>query len=109
MPVKQRSVRQETTMTKAGTLASYLYQKDFTVSDKIVLTCDAATADPVTTNAITEADAEDSSTPEPVEPNSAEPEKERSEYVSSSDEETTKDDLPEESDNLGNIHLIGSS
>ncbi|KAL9969206.1 hypothetical protein ACROYT_G021396 [Oculina patagonica] len=103
--VRQRSVRQETTMAKAGTLPDYLYQKDVTVSDKIILTSDAATAHPVATNAITEADAEDSSTFEPVEPNSGEPEEEQSEYDSSSDEETTEEDLREESDNLGNVHL----
>ena len=103
--VRQRSVRQETTMAKAGTLPDYLYQKDVEVSDKIILTSDAATADPVTINAIAEADAEDSSTPDPVEPNGGEPEEEQSEYDSSSDEETTGEDLPEESDNLGNIHL----
>ena len=103
--IRQRSVRQETTMAKAGTLPDYLYQKDVEVSDKIILTSDAATADPVTINAIAEADAEDSSTPDPVEPNSGEPEEEQSEYDSSSDEETTGEDLPEESDNLGNIHL----
>ena len=74
--VRQRSVRQETTITmaKAGTLPDCLYQKDVTVIDKIIFTSDSATADPVTTNAITEVDAEDSSTPEPVEPNSGEPE-----------------------------------
>ena len=43
----------------------YLYQKDVTVSKKIILTTNTATADPVTTNAITEADAEDSSMVEP--------------------------------------------
>ena len=62
-----------------------------TVSGKIVLTPRTAMADPVMTNAITEADTKDSSTPEPVEPNSREPEEEQSEYDSSSDEETTKD------------------
>ena len=79
----------------------YLYQKDVTVSKKIILTTNTATADPVTTNAITEADAENSSM---VEPDSGEQEQKQSEYDSSSDEETTED-LPEESDNLGNIHL----
>ena len=43
----------------------YLYQKDVTVSKKIILTTNTATADPVTTNAITEADAENSSMVEP--------------------------------------------
>ena len=56
------------------------------------------------TNAITEADAEDSSTPAPVEPDSGKQE-EQSEYDSSNDEETTEEDLPEESDNVRNIHL----
>ena len=67
-------------MTRAGTCT---YQKDVLyVSEKIVLTSDAPTADQVT---ITDADAEVSSTPHPVEPDSGEPE----ECDSSSDEETT--------------------
>ena len=33
--VRQRNVRQETTMAKAGTLPDYLYQKDLHVSEKV--------------------------------------------------------------------------
>ena len=75
--IRQRSVRQETNMAKTGSLPDYLYQKDVTVSDKIIVTFNAATVDSVKTNAITEVDAKDSSTHECVEPNSGEPEEEQ--------------------------------
>lgn len=91
--IRQRRVRQETTMARTSTLLDYLYQKDVHANEKIVLTSDAPTVDPVT---ITDADAEDSSTPDPVETDSGEPE----EYDSSSDDETA-----EEIDNPGNTFL----
>ena len=46
--VRQRSLRQETTTSRAGRLLDYLYQKDVHVNKKIVLTSDAPSADPVT-------------------------------------------------------------
>ena len=97
--VRQRSERQETTMARAGTLPDYLYQKEVPVSDKIILTSDSSTAEPVTT-ADSNANAGDSSTPDPAEPDSTESD-ELSEYDSSSDEEEPEENLPaEESDNL---------
>ena len=60
------------------------------------------------TNAITEADAEDSSTPAPVEPNNGKQE-EQSEYDSSNDEETTEEDLPEEAITLGTFTSVETS
>lgn len=108
--VRQTKKREtETTMAKSGTLPDYLHQKDVTVSDKIILTTEAATADPVMTNAITEADAGDSSTPEPVEPDSGEQEEKQSEYDSSNDEETTEEDLPEEAITLGTFTSVETS
>ena len=90
--VRQRSARQETTMARAGTLPDYLYQKEVPVSDKITLTSDCPKAEPVTT-ADSNANAGDSSTPDPAEPDSTESD-ERSEYDSSSDKEGTEENLP---------------
>jgi len=45
--VRQRSVGQETTMARAGTLPDYLYQKDIQVGDKINL---SSTTSPATTD-----------------------------------------------------------
>ena len=80
--VRQRRLRQETTIiARAGTQPDDLYQKDIPVSDKIILTSIAVTANPVTT-ADSNANGGDSGTadprPDPEEPD-VEPE-EGSEY-----------------------------
>ncbi|KAL9966337.1 hypothetical protein ACROYT_G024391 [Oculina patagonica] len=78
--VRQRNVRQETTMARAGTLPDYLYQKDIQVGEKINL---SSTTSPATTES------------------QPEEEEEVTEYDSSSDEEACESDGFVEEDSAG--------
>lgn len=76
--MRQRSVRQETTIARAGTLPDYLYQKDIQIGDKTNL---YSTTSPATTD--------------------SHPEEEVAKYNSSSDEETCESEGFVEEDSTG--------
>ena len=89
--VRQRKVNPEITIATAGTAPNYLYQKEVPVSENIRLT---STVEPVTT-VVSNTNTGYSSTPDPtahVEPDSIESD-ERSEYESSSEEETPEENI----------------
>ena len=90
--VRQRGVRQETTMTRAGTLPEYLYQKEIQVGEKINLssTIAAMTAATTTTAAPTATTAATFTTAATTYDLEGEVE-EQTEYDSGSDEETEID------------------
>ena len=89
--VRERKVNPEITIARVGTVPDYLYQKEVPVKENIRLT---STVEPVTT-VVSNTNAGYSSTPDPtahVEPDSIESD-ERSEYESSSEEETPEENI----------------
>ena len=88
--VRQRSVRQETTMARAGMLPEYLYQKEIQVGEKINLSSTIATTTTAAATATTAATFTTVTAATTYDPEGEEVE-ELTEYDSSSDEETEID------------------